>query len=272
MHMRDLIAELEVAETIDIGGGDAGAEAAAPEAATADGADGADAAHSLEETPAETAAPAWTPEQIAALRDMPEFHDLLNEEAGRIADSRLEARIQQMQQQPTGEGDFDPNEFLNPMSEDFGQNLYTLLNAFAQQAQAPFQKQQEQAMLAEGQQRMVDIIDDDFSRNGPIELGEGAPDPKQVIQQISPLFLEESVARYGDTPRAGEAALAKATSLIRSIVSAAEKRGASQNANRLATLSNANGEPGTGGAAIHNGDPAASVEEALKRAFARGTA
>lgn len=261
MHMRDLLAEMEVVEGADIGAAEAVAEPAA-EAAT----------EAVETTPATEAAPAgWTP-------DDPAFIDAVDARAAEVANVQFQQLLQRFEAENVGAqtapGEpIDLNELLNPLNDGFGQNIGQFLQqrdeyllSQVKEMFQPFQSRFQNETVQEGMQRVADIIDDDFSRNGAIELGEGAPDPKKVIQEIAPLYLGEMESRYGQgSPRAAEQALAKATGMVRSIVTAAEKRGAAQNANQLATLSSANREPGTGGGAIRAAGEAESVDDALAR-------
>lgn len=265
------IVDFEVSEGGDLGGGEMGAVAAlnfsnAPDADPGDAQpEPVEAAAAVEpETAPAEVAPAWS-------SDDPAFQEAVQLQAAEVARQELAQFFEQFEgqqqgQQPLEQGEpIDPSEYLNPMSDEFGGNLMQVLsNMFqtleqrTQQMYAPVQRRYESETLAEGQQRVQDVIADDFSRNGDISLpDDSGVKVNDVIKDIAPLYLGEMEQRFGKgTARAAEQAIAKASGLVRQIVSAAEKSGASKNANELSTLAGARTEPGTQGGGLSVAPPA----------------
>lgn len=106
----------------------------APAANLPDGAQGGETEPSAVAT---DTVPAWTPEQIAALRADPDFQAYLSEEASTIADARFQQLLEQ--NRGTSQAPIDPaggvdlNEYLDPYGENFGTNLAAVLGGVLQQ-------------------------------------------------------------------------------------------------------------------------------------------
>lgn len=201
--------------------------------------------------------PAWSP-------DDPRFQEAVDLRAAEIARGEISQLFTQFEQQkPQFEGDpVDPYEFLDPSSDQFGGNLLQLLaqrDQFMlgqmQQLFQPVQQRYQNESIAEGQQRIQDVIADDFAKNGEVTLPADAPvKVGEVIKDMASLYLPEMENRFGqNTARAAEQAITKATGVVRQLVAAAEQAGAAKNANHLATLTGARVEPGTAAAAISAG-------------------
>lgn len=265
----------------DISGGDeAGAALPSPDAPVIAGAAGDEA------TPSDAAtdtAPAWTPEQIHALRDHPEFQSFLADEAGAVARAQLQSILQEYaaqeqggyREQEAGLGDIDFAEFLNPLEDNFGTNLAQFM-AHSQQAAAqqilgavqqmlsPILEERQEKLLGEGSQRIDDILADDVARNGDWNAAEQAP---QLVKTLAPLFMRQAEARYGEgTPRAAEAALAHAASTVRQLDKAAHDKGFEAGKNWTQTLADGGrSEPGVGAAGAQTFPEATNLSEITQR-------
>lgn len=250
--------ELDIADTI----GNDNPDTAPEGASESEAAEFQASAAPGEETPATETPPEVPAAPAPFTHESPEFLEAVERESARMVDLRIEQimqEAQQAQQQPqTQEPETADWDSWDPLEEGSGAKLGQLMQQtlaqFAGQIQQSiqpvtqsFEQQAEQAVLAEGAQRMDDIIADDYAKNGeivPLDLGDGQKiDPKDLIRQIAPAFLPDGVQKYGDTPvgvqRAAEAALYRAAHTIRSLVSAAEKQGRTKAENELGALAGA---------------------------------
>ncbi|HXJ66814.1 MAG TPA: hypothetical protein VNN79_23905 [Actinomycetota bacterium] len=114
-----------------------------------------------------------------------------------------------------------------------------------------FEQQQHAETLARGEEALRDIVSDAVSAGEDItEESKGIAET--LATSLFPVFAE----RYGpDSPRAAEAAIYHAVDTLRQIEKAAEARGAAKQANSLATLAGANGEPAAGQGIAVEGHP-----------------
>lgn len=252
-------------ETVADAGGNAGAPAGsdpsptAPAAPAATAPTGSPAEGGEPVTPpagATEPAPAWSPEQ---LQGDPGFRDFIAQEAAQIAEQRLSALLEQFStaEPAAGQGQ-DPNAglaALDPFSDDFGQALdqrfETMLARVEQmvgQVAQPLQQQMQQANVAEGEQRIQDMIADDVARNGdfPRAPGETESKAQQLVQPLAEVMFNDIAARYGNTPRAVEIAIQQASATVRGIIAEAGAAAIAEHTNRLAGLAGAHGEPAAG--------------------------
>lgn len=209
-------------ETVMDGGVDAGAAALSPDAAgNTTGAEG----ESVPSAGATEQAPAWTPEQIAALRNDPDFAAAFAEQAAEIAQAQIAPMLPLLQQLVNPDGGQQHPQFdwgqLDPLDGQFGAQLGAGINNAVQQALAPVyqalqQMQQGQQTYAaqqaeaEGNQRIDELIADEATRNGAL--------PEKAMGLVRPLaeqYLPRYAARFGQTPRAAELAIAQAAADIR---------------------------------------------------------
>lgn len=175
---------------------------------------------------------------------------------------------QQPEPQP---GAFDPaqlvDEFgqLNPqaligMFQQFGEQLMGGIDQRFQQIQAPLAARQEAETVAQGEERLQDILVDDIAHNGDFVRAAG-DQPEQVaaareadqqaralVRTVADQLFPEIAERYGATPRAAEMAMTRAADQVRTLLRAAGAGEAAAQANRLATLAGQRGEPGAGAA------------------------
>jgi len=135
--------------------------------------------------------------------------------------------------------------------------------------QESFQSQQEASVIAEGEQRLADILADDVSRNG-----EFASDPEAdararefVSERASQLF-PELAERYGPSPRTAERAMTRAASEVRGLLQSVGGAAVQQNQNQLANLASANGEIGGTAAGVES--PVIRLGETSAARFAAG--
>lgn len=154
-------------------------------------------------------------------------------------------------------GQFDWGQ-IDPYGEDFGSQLGNgiraeihdaLQSAFTPLAQSIEQDQQER-ILAQGEENIKDMIADERARNGDYGVNDEANSiAEQMIRERIDLLTPHYVNRYGQHPRAVEAAAEHAAKDVRALIKAASQAGATQQANHVATLAGAQGEPATSGAA-----------------------
>lgn len=115
---------------------------------------------------------------------------------------------------------------------------------------APLNAQMEAQTVAEGEQRLQDMLADDIARNGdfPHAPGEQTSKAQQLVRPLADMIFPEIASRFGAGPRAAEIAMGRATSLVREIVAEARASALEENTNRMSTLAGARTEPGAGAA------------------------
>lgn len=229
------------------------------------------------EPAAATGPAAAAPEPVAAPApagwDDPAFIAAVDQRAAEMFEHRMSALAGQQQQQPAAAAGPAPdlNELLSPLSESFGENLARfladrdqfLLGQIGQQIQ-PILSREEQAQTAQGQQVMDEIVTAQWNpaTDGPLsEVG------KSAIKDLAPSYLPEMEQRYGAGPMAAQAALTKAAGTIRALNADARGAGGQANADQLAAVAAAAGEPGTGTGAIQVPPPAKDYNDVLARYF-----
>lgn len=143
-------------------------------------------------------------------------------------------------------GQFDPEAFARfQMARD--QALLGVLDERFQQVSAPLAAQQEAALVAEGEQRLTDILVDNINRHG-----EFASDPeadrqaRAMVRTLADQLFPEVAERFGNTPKAAEVAMSRAADQVRGLLGSVAGAGAAQAANRLATLAGAATSAGNG--------------------------
>lgn len=145
---------------------------------------------------------------------------------------------------------------LDPLSETFGTDLQQVLASernetlkamteTMQQMLAPITGRFEQEGLKEGDERAMDIIADDVAKNGDL-----TEQSKTLARQMSEQFFGEFAEKYGNTPRAAEAAIRKATATVRDIERVAGESAVERYKNQLETLGAAPHTPGAPGAGV----------------------
>jgi hypothetical protein len=247
------------------GGGD---PAAAAPAAPAPAAAASEPADPDGEPPAAPAQPEFDPDA---------FQQAVLEEAEALLEARLARLTPPQPGQPGFPGGPIPGATPGPMtafdwsqvdpySDEFGAQLGQGIQATIQEAlvgalspvTGAIQAQQHAQVIATGEERLQDMMADEIARNGDFAAEEDGSQPgRELVIPLAETFLEAAAERYGETPRAAEAAIEHAAQLIRRAEAAAAAKAVAQHANHVATLAGAPAEPGSPGqAAAIAGRPA----------------
>lgn len=210
------------------------------------------------EPSAAAAAPTWT--------DSPEFRNAVAEEAALVAQAQVQQAFQQYagQQYDEGQGaqpDFDVNEFLSPLNDDFGGNLVQVIQGVVQQAQAPFLQAQQAQQAQEADARLNDVIADTISRNGEL-VGDSVTDR---IRDQARDILNQLASRYGFNDRTAERAIEQAYQAERAYQEAVGRAYHERQMNELRGLAGAPTQPATSahGAPVH-GDAESELDIAAR--------
>lgn len=223
-------------------GGSPGAAATPPEPVVAAG-------EAVPPADANGGAAAITPEMVEALRTDPGFTAWLAEEAATIADSRL-AQIRPFQGVPSPQGpQIDLNAFLDPMGENFGQNLLTVLgqmvggiNSNIDQRFAPLAQHSEAVEAAERDDLLKTAITDTATGLGGLKGGDAAVG--RVMAAVRTQYMPEAARLYGNTDRAAHVAIDKAIRAELAYQNEVSGTNATQEAERLALINGSRTEPG----------------------------
>lgn len=166
-------------------------------------------------------------------------------------------------------GNFDPSKFAT-WQEQRDKGLFEQVSQAIQPLHQTFAQQQEAQVIAEGEQRLNDILADDISRNG-----EFASDPeadakaRELVSTLASQMFPDLAERYGSTPRAAEMAMVRAAAEVRGLLKSAGGAAVAQTQNQLATLAGAHGEPGAHGAGVEA--PVIRMGETSASRFAAGS-
>lgn len=225
-------------------------------------------------SPVVEAAPAF------AYGDDPRFLEAVDSRAYELANGLVDQRLGPLEQmlreafQAEQGGAPAPGE-LNPWEEGFGPSLDQRFDTLKQEMQkmvagiaAPLAARQEAETVAEGNQRIQDMVADDISRNGdfPTDPETGRSAAKEAIRPLADMLFPAFAQRLGGRPdpqtgsyvfphasggpRAAEQAVFQATALVRQIVAEATQHASTTELNRLGTLAGANGDLGVNGAGV----------------------
>jgi hypothetical protein len=203
----------------------------------------------------------------------PEFLEAVQAQAAYVADQRLqqfiaEAQAEAMRQQQTAGldpsmlvdelGNVDPGA-LAGLIQQSNQQMLQAVQQMIQGLAAPLAAREQAETLAEGEQRLADILTDDIARNG-----EFSPDPKadararQMVREQSDRVFDELASRFGGAqaviqaglgPRLAEAAMSQAAADVRELFSLVGGSVLARQQNQAATLAGAPREPGVGAGA-----------------------
>lgn len=147
-------------------------------------------------------------------------------------------------------GNLDPAKFA-AFQQQQEERIVSRMQEMFNPIQQTFAQQQEASVIAEGEQRLQDILADDVARNG-----EFASDPtadaeaRELVRTLAENMFSEIADRYGQTPRSAEIAMTRAAERVRGLLKTAGGAAVSQTQNQLATLATAHGEPGAHGAGV----------------------
>lgn len=249
----------------DAGAGDGGAAAAVVDPGAAAGAGDGDAAGAVVDPGASAAVAAPVP-----VWEDPAVLDLVDTRAQALLQAQMEPILPLLQQliasgqganggaaQQAGQfalvdefGQVDPNALASLLTQSQQQLLAQIDERF-QQIQAPMEQRAQAETLAEGEQRLKDVLADDISRNGDFATDPetGASPGQTLVRPLADLFFPEFAARFGASPRAAEFAMQKAAGVVRQLEQVAGKVAIAKHTNQLETLAGAPGEPGAGGGA-----------------------
>jgi len=171
----------------------------------------------------EPAEPAWAPSQD-------EWQTVTNT-LGAVADfvSRQQ-QVFQPQQPDNGVPPIpDPWNRPDTYAEDF--------QRYTQHALAPVQQFTQEAALAEAEERAQDILGDLIAKHGEFD--------KEVAYARANVLLPQMVQRYGQGPKAAEAALEAAAQAQLAYETQVREKAIAQYTNQIKTLAGAPGEPGS---------------------------
>lgn len=193
---------------------------------------------------AEVAAPAWSP-------DDPAFQSAVREAAAEVIQERSTQTAPTVN---TPAAPVDWNEYLDPMSPEYGQNLVNVLKERDQylvdqirQMQAPVLESHEAQQQAANETALDETITGKWDTTADGDL---SADHLAVIKTIARAEYTALEKKYGDAEIAGEKAIQTAVARVKAIAGGARTAGAASNAAALAALAGASGEPGTNGSGV----------------------
>lgn len=152
-------------------------------------------------------------------------------------------------------GNLDPGAFAQFLAQR-DERLLGAIDQRFQSISAPLAAREEAETIAEGEQRLTDILADDISRNGEFVAGvteEAKAADKQareLVRTLANQAFPEVAQRYGMTPRAAEVAMTNAATQVRGLLKAAGLSAVAVTANHNATLAGASREAGSGAAGL----------------------
>lgn len=224
--------------------------------------------------PAPAAAPVATP-----VWDDPAVLDLVDTRAAELFRAQMAPIIPLLEQVLGGQGGpgatVDAGA-LNPWDDNFAGSLEGRFKALEEtitgrldQITAAGDQRIQAETVAEGEQRLKDILADDIARNGdfPTDPTTGTSTAQQLVRPLADMFFPEFADRFGAGPRAAEFAMQKAAGVVRQLVAEARTEAVTTETNRLTTLAGTHGEPGVNGAGVTtvtDGKPLTARELALK--------
>ena len=169
------------------------------------------------------------------------------------------------QSQAPQEQELDPRYAAlgDPFNDQFGPTLAQELSAIRQEM-AQYRDFQQSQQLGEAEERALDIIEDDVSRNGEFMLGEKA---FEGIRALANVFMSEESQRYGYGPKAAESALARAASEWRAYEKELAQKAIEQHMNQLTNLAGAGREPGASSPGVSQQFEPLADEMAVLRKF-----
>lgn len=147
-------------------------------------------------------------------------------------------------------GNLDPQKFA-AFQNQRDAAIVSRMEAMFQPIQQQFQSAQEAQVIAEGEQRLQDIIADDVAKNGEFVADpEKNAEALELVNTLASAMFPDVAARYGNTPQAAEMTMLRAAAQVRGLLRSAGGAAVSQTQDHLSTLASARGEPGAGGAGV----------------------
>lgn len=251
------------------------------------------------------------PAVFERLAEHPRFGEILDGRAATLAGAIVEDRLaglerflqDQFAPGAGGPAAVDPGQGaleLNPWDPGFGSSLAQMLQHEREQTlgeirnlvaavAAPMAAREEQEQVAEGNQRLQDIIADDIARNGdfPRAPGQTESQAQQAVMPFARMLFPQIAEQFGGRPnpqtgewtfpaglgpRAAETAMSRAAAYVRQIGAEAVAAAGNAEQNRLQALAGAgSGEPGAAAVAVQTAGPvkAATMEEGLSQVTSR---
>lgn len=162
-------------------------------------------------------------------------------------------------------GNLDPAAFAGFLQ----QRDQTLLGAIDQRFNAllqPLAEQREQAVVAEGEQQMRDVISNLASREGELLVNDDVA-AERIIEDVRNRFYPALSQRLGDTNRTAELALEHAFKAERDRQKAIGEAAVQAHVNRNATLAGARSEAAPGVAALETASDEILPQGALAQKY-----
>lgn len=229
-------------------------------------------------------APAWSP-------DNPAFLEAVDQRAIDLYEQRFGPLQQLLEQSFAGDpaaaqqGQQQQQQLLppDPFSDNYQQELAAYNQARDEQMYARFEEMLGQVAqplnariqsetVAEGQQRLQDMIADDVARNGdfPRAPGQTESQAQKLIMPLAEALFPQIAERYGVGTRGAEMAIQQASSTVRAIIAEAGAAAVEAHKNQNATLLAVQGEPGTAVAGAQGLSDTQDPSEITRRYAAAG--
>lgn len=171
---------------------------------------------------------------------------------------------QEQARQAQQNGDEEP---LDPYADNFEDRLRDIIRAETKPLQETTSRFQQQEDIA----RQFDILADNEAREGEFLIREATEEcpvsSNEAAIALHYAFLDEAIQRFGNTPRAQEAALSQAYKVTKQWEDAVAKAALERRDNQYATLSGAPREPAAGAAEGTQVSPRGGDESAVLRRF-----
>jgi hypothetical protein len=244
---------------------------------------------------AEPAAVAPVPAPASATIDWtdPDVIQVVDSRAAAIFEAQMQPLLPLLEQvlgvgDPAAAGQPGAGGPLNPWDDGFGegldarfQSLEQKMEGWLQQLAQPLMADQQAKAVAEGEQRLQDVLADDIGRHGEFSSKpEVDREARHLVRTLADHIYDglagrfgghDQVIRTGVGPRLSEAAMTQSAGLIRNLLAAERSAGAAIETNRLATLASAPGaEPAFAAGVQVVGDiRARNIDEGLRSVTAR---
>jgi hypothetical protein len=210
-------------------------------------------------------APAATPQHLTP------------EDAAAIADARFQQLLEQQNLRPAQPQDpgapVDLNDYLDPMGENFGTNLASVLGGILQRVEQsldqrfqPINDQAAQVQAAEHDEILKTAINDTANTLGGLRGGDAAV--QRVMADVRTRYMPEAARIYGNTDRAAQIAIDKAIRAERDYQNQIAGGANVDNAEHLATIAGARTDlaaPGAGSGLVTLPDQPLSARERIAK-------
>lgn len=234
-----------------------------------------------ETTPEVVPEPAPEPQVETSWRDDPEYQALVARQA------ELEDRLAQYETPRQETPNLDLNDFLNPLGDNFGENLARFLSdrdqyiaGMLDQRLEPLTAREQKAAEDAGKAAMAQLIGDQWNESTDGKLGDNT---QKVIGDLSGVYLAEENQRLGvrvgpdgvgQGPLAQVAArnaITRATQTIRDMNRAQFQGGGQANVDALAAVQQLPGEIKAGAPGVDVADAPKTPAELMEKYFGKGS-